>query len=396
MHEYHNNTKKVVAMRINSMEKLSYGHKSQLSKVGYVSHLKNIEKLSETNQMFLQNVLDLDSRESHFQRQNNGSSSSEGHHYMKDYKRIQNLFHSLYLEWSVGGKPHRDQIFNKIKEKLKGLNLSNNPKILVPGAALCRLPYNLSIEFPTYEIIAYVSEKASFELVGGDFGNVSHAHRIRNSMDVIITQFFIDSATNILDVASCVQLALKNEGYWINLGPLNYGCGTLLELSFDILKDIIIDIGFEMVEDSDTIISNVAHNPESMMKADDMKLNARTKIIGEKVVLVPYDESHVPTYHEWMKDPEILDLTGSEPLTIEQEYEMVKTWRESEDKLTFIICEREPIKMIGDTNVYFGTDDDDLKFGEVEIMIAEKRSPWKKVWLGVYASNDFVCVKKFY
>ncbi|XP_040567619.1 carnosine N-methyltransferase isoform X1 [Lepeophtheirus salmonis] len=332
MHEYHNNTKKVVAMRINSMEKLSYGHKSQLSKVGYVSHLKNIEKLSETNQMFLQNVLDLDSRESHFQRQNNGSSSSEGHHYMKDYKRIQNLFHSLYLEWSVGGKPHRDQIFNKIKEKLKGLNLSNNPKILVPGAALCRLPYNLSIEFPTYEIIACesslinvlvsnyilnycdetktysiypwitdfinnsntesilkasfipdVSEKASFELVGGDFGNVSHAHRIRNSMDVIITQFFIDSATNILDVASCVQLALKNEGYWINLGPLNYGCGTLLELSFDILKDIIIDIGFEMVEDSDTIISNVAHNPESMMKAEFKSVIFVCKCVKNKV-----------------------------------------------------------------------------------------------------------------
>lgn len=28
------------------------------------------------------------------------------------------------------------------------------------------------------------------------------------------------------------------------------------------------------------------------------------------------------TYHEWMKDPELLDLTASMSLTLEQEYEM--------------------------------------------------------------------------
>ncbi|QQP52188.1 SFRICE_008027 [Caligus rogercresseyi] len=100
-----------------------------------------------------------------------------------------------------------------------------------------------------------------------------------------------------------------------------------------------------------------------------MKLNANTKILGSRISLVPYVDAHVPTYHEWMKDPEILELTGSEPLTLEEEYEMVSTWRDSEDKLTFIVLEGD--RLIGDTNVYFGPDAD-FRFGEVEIMIAER------------------------
>ena len=51
----------------------------------------------------------------------------------------------------------------------------------------------------------------------------------------------------------------------------------------------------------------------------DMKLNWRTQIIGQKVILVPYCEKHVPEYHEWMKSPELQRLTGSEPLTYEEE-----------------------------------------------------------------------------
>ena len=35
-------------------------------------------------------------------------------------------------------------------------------------------------------------------------------------------------------------------------------------------------------------------------------------IEGERVVLVPYEAAHVPTYHGWMADEELLELTGSE------------------------------------------------------------------------------------
>lgn len=49
---------------------------------------------------------------------------------------------------------------------------------------------------------------------------------------------------------------------------------------------------------------------------------------GEKVILVPYMKEHVPMYHTWMLDPAILHATASEPLTIDQEYEMQLSWTE--------------------------------------------------------------------
>lgn len=36
-------------------------------------------------------------------------------------------------------------------------------------------------------------------------------------------------------------------------------------------------------------------------------------------------------YHEWMKSPELQQLTASEPLTLEQEYLMQKSWRQDDD-----------------------------------------------------------------
>ena len=111
-----------------------------------------------------------------------------------------------------------------------------------------------------------------------------------------------------------------------------------------------------------------------------MKLNWTTKIVGEKVILVPYCQKHVEKYHQWMKNEELQDLTGSEPLTLEQEYEMQKTWRDSDDKCTFIILHKETFfrendenkAMIGDTNIFLRREDSEELIGEAEIMIAEK------------------------
>lgn len=36
-------------------------------------------------------------------------------------------------------------------------------------------------------------------------------------------------------------------------------------------------------------------------------------------------------YHGWMKSPELQQLTASEPLTLEQEYLMQKSWRQDDD-----------------------------------------------------------------
>jgi len=103
------------------------------------------------------------------------------------------------------------------------------------------------------------------------------------------------------------------------------------------------------------------------------------RIIGNKVILVPYSAQHVPKYHEWMKDPTLQYLTASEPLTLEEEFEMQRKWVKDENKCTFIVLNKckfestndEVASMIGDTNVYF-SDENDLSIGEIELMVAEE------------------------
>ncbi|KAL0069310.1 hypothetical protein AAF712_003675 [Marasmius tenuissimus] len=105
-----------------------------------------------------------------------------------------------------------------------------------------------------------------------------------------------------------------------------------------------------------------------------MRANKNTVLIGEKVVLVPYETEHVPKYHEWMQDEETRLLTASEPLSLEEEFEMQRKWREDEDKLTFIILAKtsdvqsasgqvshqDPqivnLPMVGDVNLFLSGD----------------------------------------
>ena len=117
-----------------------------------------------------------------------------------------------------------------------------------------------------------------------------------------------------------------------------------------------------------------------------MKVNQFTSLRLDHTQLIPYKEEHVEQYHKWMLDEEIRKLTKSELLTIKEEYEMQKSWQEDKDKLTFIICNaaNDKLILIGDVNIFtvpaFEVDNlvdnhylNTGKYGEIEIMIAEKQ-----------------------
>jgi len=114
-----------------------------------------------------------------------------------------------------------------------------------------------------------------------------------------------------------------------------------------------------------------------------MRQNQFIVVVGTNVILVPYEEYHVPKYHSWMNDPGLREQTASERLSLQEEYDMQRSWREDADKCTFIVLdrkvfedwsassetsietsdnsthEREVKAMIGDVNLFFIEDDDD-------------------------------------
>ncbi|XP_050247841.1 uncharacterized protein LOC126695216 isoform X1 [Quercus robur] len=119
----------------------------------------------------------------------------------------------------------------------------------------------------------------------------------------------------------------------------------------------------------------------------------RVSLEGKKVIMVPYMEAHVPKYHEWMQHPALLQATASEPLTLQQEFQMQLTWTQDPNKQTFIVLDREMVvgefihgdphveacpfpAMVGDVNLYMNNFDDP-NIAEIEIMIAEPKSRGK-------------------
>ncbi|KAD2394403.1 hypothetical protein E3N88_41380 [Mikania micrantha] len=111
---------------------------------------------------------------------------------------------------------------------------------------------------------------------------------------------------------------------------------------------------------------------------------------GSKVILVPYMKQHVLNYHQWMQDPYLLQATGSDPLTLEEEYQMQLSWTQDPLKCTFIILDKDLIPgkfnhgdpyveaMVGDVNIYMN-DLEDAQLAEIEIMIAEPKSRGKGI-----------------
>ncbi|RYR06465.1 hypothetical protein Ahy_B05g073796 [Arachis hypogaea] len=106
---------------------------------------------------------------------------------------------------------------------------------------------------------------------------------------------------------------------------------------------------------------------------------------GQKVILVPYMESHVPKYHSWMQDPSLLQATASESLSLDQEYHMQLSWSQDLNKDTFIVLDKDLLlgnfshgephveAMVGDVNIFMN-DLDNPHMAEIEVMIAEPKS----------------------
>ncbi|KAJ1419582.1 GNAT domain-containing protein [Ochromonadaceae sp. CCMP2298] len=132
------------------------------------------------------------------------------------------------------------------------------------------------------------------------------------------------------------------------------------------------------------------HTHTTRGRAGEMRDNYELCIKGEQVLLVPYKVKFVEKYHSWMQDPYLLEMTASDPLPIQGEYDMQRSWKEDPAKCTFIVLARAALgqdtvfsvpgtaaetdelnAMAGDVNMFMNCDDP-LE-AELEIMIGEAK-----------------------
>ena len=82
----------------------------------------------------------------------------------------------------------------------------------------------------------------------GDFVDAYLLPSKQSSFDTIITCFFIDTASNIFEYIHVMKFVLRNGGYWINYGPLQWHGNALITPSVVELKDIVQNADFEVLE----------------------------------------------------------------------------------------------------------------------------------------------------
>ena len=88
-----------------------------------------------------------------------------------------------------------------------------------------------------------------FQIAEGDF--LKHKPANDELYDYIVTQFFIDTGSNVVATLQQIKGLLKPGGKWINLGPLLWSGGgsVAMELNLEEVLELAKEVGFEIMVD---------------------------------------------------------------------------------------------------------------------------------------------------
>ena len=226
---------------------------------------------------------------------------------------IRSLLRQTVRDWAREGAGER-LVYKVILGEIKGRVGDAPSRVLVPGAGLGRLAYEVAkagyetegCEFSLFALLMsqlilnggksfdihpylfpfsnlrqasdhlqsiripdeapFLPETAQFNMLAGDFMDI-----YRNQLeewDCVVTCFFLDTATNVLDYVEQIYRLLKKGGTWINVGPLLWHWdGTPSELSIELtleeLRRVVRSVGFEVLRDEE-ISSSYAQHTASM------------------------------------------------------------------------------------------------------------------------------------
>eukprot|EP00667_Euglena_gracilis_P015633 EG_transcript_16289 len=228
------------------------------------------------------------------------------------------LFRSLVRDWAAEGGAERDRHYRPLVDGLAAC-LPPPARVLVPGAGLCRLAYDLSLRGYTVEAseLSYaVLHCAAFlvacaaagtrhsvrpfvhhivnnrcradqhrpvtvpdaagtpaegllQLRHGDFLTLYAAPAHGGAWDAVVTCFFLDTAQNIFAYIDAVHRLLVPGGRWLNLGPLSWHFADQLpqpsvELAWDDLRAAVCHRGFRLVAEAE-VPGPYTANPQGLM-----------------------------------------------------------------------------------------------------------------------------------
>ncbi|KAI2499077.1 hypothetical protein MHU86_15407 [Fragilaria crotonensis] len=204
------------------------------------------------------------------------------------YDSVHQIVAHLVRDWTLEGASARSSVYDWCRKQVKGTKRS----ILVPGAGLGRLAWDLSQDghwveanevsvtmaavayhlfqntprfviypFATDFFVNEVNSKLRFQSVKVNRPNTSVAGHLSytigdfvriygsqqsSSYDVVVTCFFLDTATNVLEYFAVLSNVLRMGGQWINIGPLQWHTNAHLQPAADELKKLIPIFGFRI------------------------------------------------------------------------------------------------------------------------------------------------------
>uniref|UniRef100_A0A182NK66 carnosine N-methyltransferase n=1 Tax=Anopheles dirus TaxID=7168 RepID=A0A182NK66_9DIPT len=306
------------------LQTLPATHQKMLT--SYREHLQNLKRCIEVNTQVIKQIIQdancLFQNADHNIEPDQQPADGLKLRY-QDFQKVQITLKQIFRDWSEHGKLERDQCYSPIVEEITRFfdpakyDLSK-VKILVPGAGLGRLIYELACqgfycegnEFSLFMLIAsnfvlnrcvianqctiypwvhqFVNNlsqqsqlvpvtfpdvsptkfppKGTMNMVAGDFLQV---YRDEDYWECIATCFFIDCANNIIEFVEVIKKILKPGGIWVNLGPLLYHFSDVphegsIEPTYEDLLEIIRSLGFIILKSETNVITTYSQNPSSM------------------------------------------------------------------------------------------------------------------------------------
>ena len=201
----------------------------------------------------------------------------------EDHEKARYVLKNLVRDWAEEGKVEREESLGKLLRRLEDVFFSKTnpddvfaPRVLVPGAGLGRLVYelakagfeaegnefsyymlfgssfmlNCSDENNQFEIAPYwhtplnhlsredqyrlikipdespsdnmhkFKQGGSMSMCAGDFSEVYKAKEYENAFDAVCCCFFLDTAKNVFDYLKTIKYCLRNGGTLVSIGPL--------------------------------------------------------------------------------------------------------------------------------------------------------------------------------